>query len=56
MPFRLTVFGRIVEPLDGRQVKRIAARHNGDRGVGNGDRAWRCERHLKARSLHSWPI
>ena len=48
VPFRLTVFSRIVEPLDCRQVHRIAKRHDGNRGVGNGGRAWRCDRHLKA--------
>jgi putative transposase len=48
VPFRLSAFGRIVEPLDCRQVHRIAKRHDGNRGVGNGDRAWRCDRHLKA--------
>jgi putative transposase len=48
VPFRITAFGSIVEPLDCRQMNRIAERHGGNRGVGNGERAWRCDRHLKA--------
>jgi IS4 transposase len=37
-----------LEPLDRRVLKGIVRRHNGDRGVGNGEKAWTCERHLKA--------
>lgn len=48
MPFRVTAFARIVEPLNCQQLHRIAERHDGNRGVGNGPRAWRCDRHLKA--------
>jgi Domain of unknown function (DUF4372) len=48
VPFRVSAFGRIVEPLRCKFVNRIADRHGGNRGVGHGERAWRCERHLKA--------
>lgn len=48
MPYCPTVFQRLLEPIDRRAFKRIVAAHDGDRGVGNGDRAWTCERHLKA--------
>jgi putative transposase len=34
--------------LDRRVVARAVAAHAGDRGVGGGDNAWTCERHLKA--------
>jgi len=48
VPFRISAFGCIVEPLRCAAVSRIVDWHGGDRGVGNGERAWRCERHLKA--------
>jgi IS4 transposase len=34
--------------LDRRVIARAVAAHAGDRGVGGGDNAWTCERHLKA--------
>lgn len=37
-----------MEPLDRRVVARAVRAHDGDRGVGRGDNAWTCERHLKA--------
>lgn len=48
MPFLRSAFSRILEPLDRRVVNRIVAFHGGNRGVGNGDGAWTCQRHLKA--------
>ena len=48
MPFLPTAFHRLLEPLDRRVLKRIVAEHRGDHGVGAGDSAWTCERHLKA--------
>jgi hypothetical protein len=37
-----------LEPLDRRVIARAVAAHAGDHGVGGGDNAWTCERHLKA--------
>ena len=48
MPYLPTAFGRLLEPLDRRALRRIVAQHGGNHGVGNGDNAWTCERHLKA--------
>ncbi len=48
MPFIPTAFHRLLEPLDRRVVKRIVDEHNGNRGVGEKDGAWTCQRHLKA--------
>lgn len=48
MPFIPTAFQRLLEPLDRRVVSRAVARHDGNRGVGEGDNAWTCQRHLKA--------
>lgn len=48
MPFSPTAFHRLLEPLDRRVVARVVARHKGDHGVGGGDKAWTCQRHLKA--------
>jgi IS4 transposase len=42
------VFERLLEPLDRREMNRIVARHDGDRGVGSGPKAWTSVRHLKA--------
>ena len=47
MPYLPSAFHRLVEPLDRRMVERIVARHRGNHGVGAGDRAWTCQRHLK---------
>lgn len=47
MPFLRSAFSRILEPLDRRVVNRIVAEHQGNHGVGHGDGAWTCQRHLK---------
>ena len=47
MPFMRSAFGRLLEPLDRRVIARAVAVHEGDRGVGDGENAWTCERHLK---------
>ena len=48
MPFMPSAFARLLEPLDRRAIARAVRAHDGDRGVGRGDKAWTCERHLKA--------
>jgi hypothetical protein len=48
VPYTPTAFQRLLEPLDRRVVARAVAAHDGDRGVGRGDNAWTCERHLKS--------
>lgn len=48
MPFIRSAFARLLEPLDRRAVARAVRAHEGDHGVGGGDNAWTCERHLKA--------
>lgn len=48
MPFIPSAFHRLLEPLDRRVVNRVVDRHQGNRGVGHGDGAWTCQRHLKA--------
>lgn len=48
MPYSRTAFQRLLEPLDRRVIARVVRAHDGDRGVGTGERAWTCERHLKA--------
>jgi len=48
VPYTPTAFQRLVKPLDRRVVARAVAAHDGDRGVGRGDNAWTCERHLKS--------
>lgn len=48
MPFRRTAFARLLEPLQHRVVARVVRQHGGDHGVGQGENAWTCERHLKA--------
>ncbi len=47
MPYIRTAFHRLVEPLDRRVVDRVVERHDGNRGVGSGEAAWTCQRHLK---------
>jgi hypothetical protein len=37
-----------LEPLDRRVIARAVAAYGGDHGVGRGDNAWTCERHLKS--------
>ena len=48
MPFEASAFQRLLEPLDRRVFGRMVARHDGDRGVGKGSRAWTCWRHCVA--------
>ena len=48
MPYTPTAFQRLLEPLDRRMIARAVARHDGDYGVGRGENAWTCERHLKS--------
>ena len=48
MPFMPSAFARLLEPLDRRAIARAVRAHDGDHGVGRGDKAWTCERHLKA--------
>lgn len=48
MPFKPSAFFRLLEPLDRRRISRIVEKHQGNRGVGNGDNAWTCQRHLAA--------
>jgi putative transposase len=48
VPYTPTAFQRLLEPLDRRVVARAVAAHDGNRGVGRGDNAWTCERHLKS--------
>jgi DDE family transposase/uncharacterized protein DUF4372 len=47
VPYSPTAFQRVLEPLDRRSIARAVAAHDGDHGVGRGDSAWTCERHLK---------
>jgi IS4 transposase len=47
MPFMRSAFARLLEPLDRRVIVRAVHEHGGDHGVGRGDKAWTCERHLK---------
>jgi Domain of unknown function (DUF4372) len=47
VPHFRSALNRILEPLDGREMGRIVARHDGDHGVGSGPRSWTCVRHLK---------
>lgn len=48
MPYLRSAFSRILEPVDRRMLRQVVDRHGGNRGVGAGDRAWTCQRHLKA--------
>ena len=47
MPYLPSAFSRLLEPLDRRMVARAVDKHGGNRGVGEGDGAWTCQRHLK---------
>jgi hypothetical protein len=47
-------FARLLEPLDRRVMARLVAEHRGDRGVGKGEHAWTCERHLKTLLFAQW--
>jgi putative transposase len=48
VPYTPTAFQRLLEPLDRRMIARVVVAHDGDHGVGRGDKAWTCERHLKS--------
>jgi putative transposase len=48
VPFNRSAFHLLLKPLDRRVVARAVAAHAGDHGVGSGDNAWTCARHLKA--------
>lgn len=48
MPHSPSAFQRLLEPLDRHLLRRVVAAHEGNRGVGEGDGAWTCQRHLKA--------
>lgn len=54
MPHIRTAFHRLLEPLDRRIIARAVAAHGGDHGVGHGDNAWTCERHLKSLLFAQW--
>src|SRR5690349_20431262 len=54
VPYMPSSFARLLEPLDRRVVKRVVAQHDGDRGVGAGENAWTCERHLKTLLFAQW--
>jgi putative transposase len=54
VPHSRTAFHRLLEPLDRRVIARAVAAHGGDHGVGGGDRAWTCERHLKSLLFAQW--
>jgi hypothetical protein len=43
-----------LKPLDRRVVARAVAAHGGDHGVGRGEQAWTCERHLKTLVFAQW--
>jgi putative transposase len=47
VPHSLSAFNRLLEPLDGREVRRIVSLHGGDHGVGSGPRALTCVRQLR---------
>jgi putative transposase len=47
VPHFPSALNRLLEPLDGREMRRIVAAHDGDHGVGSGPRSWTCVRHLK---------
>ena len=47
MPHMASAFSQLLEPLDRRVLNRLVARHDGDRGVGSGPKAWTCVRHLR---------
>src|SRR5271166_1624778 len=54
VPHSRSAFHRLLEPLDRRMIARAVAAHGGDHGVGNGDNAWTCERHLKSLLFAQW--
>ncbi len=54
MPHSRSAFHRLLEPLDRRVIARAVAAHGGDHGVGSGDNAWTCERHLRSLLFAQW--
>ena len=54
MPYTPSAFNRLLEPLNRRLVAAAVARHDGDRGVGQGENAWTCARHLKTLLFAQW--
>jgi hypothetical protein len=54
VPHIRTAFHRLLEPLDRRIIARAVAAHGGDHGVGGGDNAGTCERHLKSLLFAQW--
>jgi putative transposase len=54
VPHSRSAFHRLLEPLDRRVITRVVAAHGGDHGVGSGDQAWTCERHLKSLLFAQW--
>jgi IS4 transposase len=54
VPHSRSAFHRLLEPLDRRVIARAVAAHGGDHGVGSGDKAWTCERHLKSLLFAQW--
>src|SRR5258706_7874126 len=54
VPYMRSSFSRLLEPLDRRVVARLVAEHRGDHGVGKGEHAWTCERHLKTLLFAQW--
>lgn len=47
MPHMARAFSQLLEPLDRRVLNRLVARHDGDRRVGSGPKAWTYVRHLR---------
>jgi IS4 transposase len=54
VPHIRTAFHELLKPLDRRVIARAVAAHRGDHGVGRGDNAWTCERHMKSLLLAQW--
>jgi putative transposase len=54
VPYMRSSFAHLLEPLDRRALARIVAQHDGDHGVGKGENAWTCERHLKTLLFAQW--
>jgi len=54
VPFRASAFAELLKPLDRRLIARAVEKHGGDCGVGRGDKAWTCERHLKTLLFAQW--
>ena len=54
MPQTRTAFHELLKPLDRWMIARTVAAHDGDHGVGSGDNAWTCERHLRSLLFAQW--